>query len=231
MFSCSQTRHEKETIQYTMTDSIPWAVSGIDELRPGDILVKPNINILPGTSQMEKGWWFGHAALVISTSNHSNADSLLMGVWIIESQARDVPRFYQIREVQGLVYNADERYHNDSFSSEFEGHRFRLRLNISEEEKEHIMAFCKSQKNKISSWAATKGFPDNAMNDSLVAAGIKANWADNSHWYCSLLVWQAVFYVTGIDLDPNGGFFVYPNDLIHSPYFDNKPGFIGRARF
>ncbi|MFW5793335.1 MAG: hypothetical protein ACOCWC_03555, partial [Bacteroidota bacterium] len=67
--------------------------------------------------------------------------------------------------------------------------------------------------------------------DLMVEKGLRRNWADNDHWYCSLLIWQAVLYVSGIDLDSNGGYFVYPNDLIASPYFNNENGFKGRTRF
>jgi len=45
---------------------------------------------------------------------------------------------------------------------------------------------------------------------------------DKKIWYCSLLIWEAFYQVLGIDLDPNGGIMVFPNDLIASPYFDNN---------
>jgi uncharacterized protein YycO len=44
-----------------------------------------------------------------------------------------------------------------------------------------------------------------------------------TYWYCSHLIWQAFYSVLNIDLDPNGGVIVYPNDLIVSPYFQNDP--------
>ena len=76
-----------------------------------------------------------------------------------------------------------------------------------------------------------KRFPGNPEIEQMVETGTRDNWADNTHWYCSLIIWQAVLYVTGIDLDANGGYFVYPNDLVASPYFDNSSEHTGRARF
>ena len=37
-------------------------------------------------------------------------------------------------------------------------------------------------------------------------------------WYCSLLVWRAYLRYTQKDLDPGGGYWVWPYDLVDSSY-------------
>ncbi len=205
------------------------AVEGqLIELKPGDILVRPNLNLLPGSAFVPNGSGFGHAALVVKGYAHQNIDSLLAGVQIIESIAKDVPRGFQIRQISGYSRHRLTILNNVNFGSKYSGNRYRLRLELSEAQIDSIIAFAMKQRNDLSSWNASKRFPDsNFVPDSLYA-----NWADNNTWYCSLLVWQAIYYVTKIDLDPNGGYMVYPNDLISSPYFDAQPAAeTGRLRF
>jgi len=59
-----------------------YCVDGIDELRPGDIFVRPNLNFLPGSSIVPNGNNFGHAAIVTSYYRHENPDSLLSNVTV-----------------------------------------------------------------------------------------------------------------------------------------------------
>ncbi len=42
---------------------------------------------------------------------------------------------------------------------------------------------------------------------------IHSSKRDQSHWYCSKLVWAGYKYRTGVDLDANGGYWVSPVDL------------------
>jgi hypothetical protein len=228
--SCSAGK-DAESNPHPATDAPAWCFEGIDELRKGDILVRPNLNILPGTTYMPRGWGFGHAAIVTSGAAHPDPDSMLMKSFIFESHARDVPRIYQLREIRGYVVHPDPAFSNESFGSRYSGERYRLRLNIPESQIDSIIDFVRSQKGSYSSWNALKRFPGTDGIDIRVAEAERENWADNSHWYCSLLIWQAVLYVTGIDIDANGGYYVYPSDLINSPRFDNTPGFIARAKF
>ncbi len=194
---------------------LPWAWEGITELRPGDILVRPNLAIAPGSTVVEGGVGFGHAAIVTRGSRHHHPDSLLKQAMLFESHARDVPRYMQLREIPGMANQEDPARHNMSFAPEFEGRRYRLRLDLTPGEIEDVLDYVRAQQGKYSSWMASKP----AEGDTV------------THWYCSLLVWKAVLDVTGKDLDANGGYYVYPNDLINSPYFDNRQGFKGRSRF
>lgn len=209
----------------------PWIYDGISELRKGDIIVRPNVNLLPGTAIIEGGWSFGHAAIVTRAAEHSHPDSLLAASMIFESHSRPLHRIHQLREVPGYLISNDPVLHNDHFGPKYTGGRYRLRLNISDSQIDSIIAFVRSQKGSYSSWNSMKRFQGIPHIEELVREGKRANWADNTHWYCSLLIWQSVLYVTGIDLDPNGAYYAFPNDLITSPYFNNTGEFIGRARF
>ncbi|HMM12728.1 MAG TPA: hypothetical protein PKE03_11600 [Bacteroidales bacterium] len=214
-----------------LDDQHEFAIEGVNEFLPGDIIVRPNANILPGTARIPGGQLFGHAAMVIRGFRADQTDSLLANTIIIESIARDVQPGFQVRESPALAFHERDAFNNVNFSEKYSGNRYRLRLSWTESELDSLIAFLKAQKGDVSTWNAAKRFPGHPFADSLVRIGQRSNWADNSHWYCSLLVWQAVYYVKGIDLDPNGGYMVYPNDLIASPMFDNKPGHTGRARF
>lgn len=228
--SCTCLNDDSEPNE-SLNNKYPWAYEGISELQKGDILVRANSNIFPATAYVEKGWSAGHAVIVLIGTENDNTDSLLANTLIFESHSRPLSREYQLREVRALDLSKNPYINNDSFSSKYKGSRYRLRLNLNENQIDSIIDFIVNQKGSYSSWNAMKRFPDNADVLKMVADGNRINWADNSHWYCSLLIWQAVFFVTGIDLDVNKGYFVYPNDLIMSPYFDNTDNFIGRTRF
>jgi hypothetical protein len=225
--SCENPDREASVLHSNQrNEEVIWCVDGVGELLRGDILVRPNLNLLPGTSSVSDGRNFGHAALVIKGFKHSNPDSLLAGAVIVESIAKDVSKEFQVREIHALAHHKLDAFNNVNFDASKTGNRYRLRLQLTEEQIDAIVAFAMQQKGDFSSWNASKRLPPSSRVNE-----ISTEWADNSHWYCSLLVWQSVLAVTGTDLDPNKGYMVYPNDLIHSPYFFNKGTHVGRARF
>ena len=183
----------------------------ITDLRPGDILVKPNHNWIPGTSPVPGGTKFGHAAIVLSESNDTVPEKLLSGTILFESHARDVPPGFQLRKVPGYLQGTDFRYANLSFSQCYAPYRYRLRANLTDKQIAAILKYITDRDNDESSWRALK------KNNQ---PGVP----DKKYWYCSLLIWQAFKDVLKMDLDGNGGVFVFPNDLINSHFFDNKPG-------
>lgn len=222
LVSCDH--REDESVFSKTENPANWCVEGVTELRRGDILVKPNLNIFPGTSFLGGGTSFGHAALVVRGYSHPDPDSLLAHAITVESIAKDVPQEYQVREIAALTHHKFDAFNNTNFDKTNTGRRYRLRLNLTEQQIDSIVEFALRQKGDFSSWNAMKSLPD--------AHGKNTNdWADNNCWYCSLLVWQSVLKVTGLNLDPNGGYTVFPNDLINSPLFNNDGTHIGRARF
>jgi len=228
LFIQCQSKAKVKLVSEKQEKESPWCLEGITDLKPGDILVKPNVSLMPGSAEVPNGWGFGHTAMVVKGYAHPNIDTLLSHVVIIESISRDVPREFQVREIAGYVENDNYALNTTSFGSKYAGNRFRLRLNIPQAQIDSIIAFARDQKNDFSSWNAMKSFPD----DVAPVGSNRKNWADNSHWYCSLLVWQSVLYVTGIDLDANSGYEVYPSDLIASKYFDiGEDNFPSRVKF
>jgi len=187
-------------------------IGKIVDFRPGDILVKANHNWLPGTAQVYGGKGFGHAALVIEGEQDTDILRLLKKTIVFESHARDVPPEYQLRKAPAYLPGDDFRTANITFGPQNLGYCYRLRPNLSEVQIREMIHFVISQDNGTSCWRAQKRFSEYKANPTSPEGG---------SWYCSLLLWQAYFTLFGIDLDPNGGVMVYPNDLIAGKYFDN----------
>jgi len=199
----------------------------LTELEPCDILVKPNMNWFPGTEMVNGGKGFGHALLVVQGATDTNTMKLLEKVRIFESQARDVPKEYELREAVGFLDGVDFRFANITFGMQNAGFRYRLRFNLTPSQRDSILRFVLDQDSDISSWRSQKRLRKKIPGDVR-----EKSVEDKNTWYCSLLIWQAFYEVLGIDLDANGGIMVFPNDLIASPYFDNsKIDKMKRVRF
>jgi hypothetical protein len=187
----------------------------LTDLQAGDILVKPNMNWFPGTEMVEGGRGFGHVVLVVEGAKDTNTIQLLEKVKIFESQARDVPADYELRSAIGYLEGLDFRFANITFGPQNNGFRYRLRYRMTPAQRDSIIHFVLAQDPDRSCWRAQKALPEvNETNHTQA-------FQDKKIWYCSLLIWQAFYEVLGIDLDPNGGIMVYPNDIISSPYFEN----------
>ncbi len=200
----------------------------LTELLPCDILVKPNHNWLYGTSLVEGGSGFGHAVMVVEGSTGKNTLEVLQKAKIFESQAHKLPNQFQLRLAPGFLDGDDYRWANTNFGNQIAGYRYRLRLNLSHNQRDSIIQYILAQDEDISSWRSQKLFRKKGLSDTdfLRTANQKKTW------YCSLLVWEAFYSVLGIDLDSNGGLMVYPNDLINSSYFEKKfNGHKKRVRF
>ncbi len=191
---------------------------GVEEFRRGDILVKANHNWLPGSARVWGGKGFGHAALVLKGARDTILLRLLENTLLFESHSRDVPDAYQLREVAAYLPGPDFRSANITFGPQNQGYCYRLRPSLSPGDRERFIAFVTSLDEGRSSWRAQKRFTE------LTGPVNPQKGEDPGHWYCSLVIWQAFYTLFGVDLDPNGGVMVYPNDLIASPYFNNSPG-------
>lgn len=180
----------------------------LTDLQPCDILVKPNLNWLPGTTSVPFGIGFGHAAIVIKGAQEKNEAALLSSALFFESQARDVAGEYQVRQVAGYVPGYDFSHANYNFKPENMGRYYRLRMDLTASQQDSIIAYLLSHDSGRSS---TRAWKDHAF---------AKKDPSEEYWYCSLIIWQAFYDVLGIDLDANQGLYVYPNDLINSPYFN-----------
>jgi len=190
-------------------------IGKIVDLMPGDILVKTNHNWLPGTAQVFGGKGFGHAALVISGASDTNLVRLLQKTMVFESHSRDVAPEFQIRKAPAWLPGSDFRYASITFGPQNIGYCYLLRPDLTQVQIQKLIKFVTSQDMGTSNWRAQKRYP--VQNQTPATEG-------QGNWYCSLLIWQAFYTLFGIDLDPNARVMVYPNDLIASDYFNDRPG-------
>jgi hypothetical protein len=208
------------------SESLP--IRHLTELQPCDILVKPNLNFIPGTTFVPGGALFGHAAIVIVGASDTNEVALLSKTITFESQARDVPGEYQLRKIAAYLPGNDNRFANNSFIPDRLCNLYRLRMDLTDAQRKAIISFIEAKDNDLSSYRAMKRYnhEPGKGNDSHLSH------EKQEYWYCSLLIWQAFYDVLGIDIDANGGVYVHPNDLINSPYFNDNPGrFEKKVRF
>ena len=179
------------------------------EFKRGDILIKANHNNLIGSSFVEGGATFGHAAIVLEGGKDTNVINLLKRTIIFESHAQDVAKEHQIRKIKAHQKSTSKDSICLSFSNKYIGGRYLLRANLSEDQIEKIIQFITDQDDGTSSWRATKDYN-------------KTKYDSPRNWYCSLLIWQAFYTVLDEDIDVNKGLIVYPNDIINSPLFSNQ---------
>jgi hypothetical protein len=248
-----QTR-EEETAQF-MTDALMRNASNktfsvtfsrLEEkhlgFESGDILIRPNVVLwgIFGSATVPpdavgSGW--GHAA-GISRSSKPGADinGSLEEAQVIEAWGPELPREHQIRETKACVPGKFEISRkkfpvpNDYYwCKKRKGSRFRLRMHLTPEQCEAIVAFWRQQLSEQDGYSAfvQKHFrcspktQISGCNRARIPSCATEDWANSDRWYCSLLIWQAYHFVLGVDIDANGGAYVFPNDIIRSSCFDN----------
>jgi hypothetical protein len=181
------------------------------ELQEGDILVRPNWSWLQGSYPVQGGRKYGHVAIVTKSASGSTIYEALENAMVVEAlffdQATKTFQFKkekQIREGKAIV----------SFGKKFTGIRYRLRIPLTEDQKRQIIRFSQAQL-------------DGGYNIlSLKRKNTKNEKFENCDWHCATIVWQAYYQATGIDIDVNGGLFIYPSDIIASPVFDQPGGIV-----
>jgi len=186
-------------------------------LKKGDILIRPNFDWLPGSYPIDAGRMFGHAAIVTEDVSGKSVDEVLAKASIIEAVVFDqktrsfiFDRKEQVRQTKAII----------SFGTRFKGIRYRLRMNLTDQQTEDLLQFLKNQLDGGYSIFTVKNF---ANPDSEKEVALR-----NLNWHCASIVWQAFYQATGVDIDENEGFVVYPADIIASKYFDLSGG---RIRF
>lgn len=224
----------------------PMAFARLEErclgFQSGDILIRPNIVLwgLFGSAPVPpdvvgSGW--GHAAGISHTSTPgADIDQSLKEACVIEAWGPELPREHQLRETKACVPGKFELglktfpVPNENYwCKKRKGCRFRLRADLLEEQRKAIATFWRQQMEEVDGYSvfAQKRFPcspttkGSGCNRERIPPCATDDWANGSDWYCSLLIWQAYYYVAGIDIDVNGGVYVFPNDIIRSPAFHN----------
>lgn len=189
-------------------------------LKKGDILVRPNWSGFPGSIKVAEGRKFGHVAVVVEGCEGKSIDNALSNAMVIEALLFDqATRRYlffkpenQIRESKAIV----------SFGNRFRGIRYRLRVNLTDEQINDIIQFLKNQTDCSYNLFSQKQFVVPELRKNTVSKRGEINW------HCATLAWEAFYLATGTDIDANIGFMVYPSDLIASEVF-NQPD--ARVRF
>ncbi len=186
-------------------------------LKPGDILVRPNLNWLPGSSKVDSGRNFGHAAIVVEGAEGATADEVLKMATVVEAYLFDqaTRKFVfgaknQVRKVPGII----------PFGNRFKGIRYRLRMSLTEDQIKAIVKFATYQ-------IGIGNYTFFSLKSPLLEFIKNRKKNQNlifKDWHCASIVWFAYYDLAGIDLDSNGGECIFPNDLINAKIFDQPDG-------
>lgn len=190
-------------------------------LKTGDLLVRPNLNWLPGTSKVASGRNFGHVVIVIRGAEGTSIEetlrqSIVAEAFIFDQKSRS---FVFDSKKQVRIVPADV-----SFGKRFEGIRYRLRMDLNENQQKMMSQFLNSQ-------IGIGGYSIFSTKNDFIQSSASENVsfdAGQKTWNCATLAWFAYKQIAGIDVDSNQGFWVYPNDIILSESFN---GLEGRLRF
>ncbi|MCE1197975.1 MAG: hypothetical protein LWW85_03310 [Marinilabiliales bacterium] len=185
-------------------------------LAAGDILVRPNWGWLPGSADFPGGRKYGHVALVTRGGSGATPEEALSQALVTESLFYDqVSGSFQWKRSHQTV----ERSALGSFGTKFAGHRIRLRMPLTAEQQSDLVAFVRSQLGGGYNIFSGKEYFESreARRQALLHPALH-------RWHCASLVWEAFYLTTGLDLDANGGWATYPNDLLTSPLFDGGRG-------
>jgi hypothetical protein len=190
-------------------------------LKPGDILVRPNLNWLPGSSEVDSGRNFGHAAIVITGAEGTTVEEVMNKATVVEAYLFDqaTRRFVfgsknQVRKVPAII----------PFGNRFRGIRYRLRMSLTEDQINAIVKFTNEQ-------IGIGDYTFLSLKTPLLRFIANRNKEQDqicNKWHCASFVWFAYYDLAGIDLDSNGGECIFPNDLINAKIFDQPEG---RLRF
>ena len=189
-------------------------------LQPGDILARPNLNWLPGSSKVSSGRKFGHAAVVVQGATGNSPEEALQKALVVEAFVFDqaTRRFVFNREKQVRMVPAWI-----SFGNRFSGIRYRLSMPLDPQQQEMIALFLKAQIGKC----RYKIF-SNARECTGEKGYAVSLPTEDCGWNCATIIRYSFCRATGINIDANRGTIVYPNDIINSPVFDSSEG---RLRF
>lgn len=190
-------------------------------LRPGDILCRPNLCWLPGTSDVPAGRNFGHVVIVVEGACESTVSATLEKAVVYEAVVFDQTTRSFIRNPQNQVRKTSAAV---SFGKRFEGIRYRLRTDLTGFQ----TAMLKEYFRKQTGHSHYDLFGPKAASGTYKIPGGEPGSIVQVNWNCATYAWNAFAFSAGADLDANGGIWVYPNDIIRSPVFDH-PG--GRVRF
>lgn len=213
---CSFTFDVGSTVAASNIQSELMSDTAMFVLRKGDILARPNWDGMPGSSKVENGKKSGHVAIVTAEASGKTIEEALEKAMVIEALFFDqatrkfqFKRENQIRETNAAV----------SFGSRFKGIRYRLRMNLTDDQADQLIQFMQSQLDRGYSLLSLKKKFNLEDHKKSVSRKLR-----NANWNCATLVWEAFYLSVGIDVDSNKGLPVFPADIITSKYFDQPDG-------
>jgi hypothetical protein len=189
--------------------------------RTGDLLVRPNLNWMPGSSNVPFGRNFGHVVIVMNNASGKNIEEVLRNTIVAEAVVFDqkTKRFNFNPMNQVRISTADI-----SFGKQFKGIRYRLRMDITEEQQKLLTDFLYKQ-------VGRKYYNILAMKcgtKTITETNKLSKFSEPESWNCATLAWFAFKQLRGIDIDSNKGYLVYPNDILRCACFNSTEG---RLRF
>ncbi len=168
---------------------------------PGDILARPNSNMLPGSENRFWGGLTGHIALVVKGGIFSNMDENLGEIEVVEARLFNRHPFsYENRVVRNKA--------SVHFGKRYCGRRYLLKMHVKEKEMSEINNFINREKSKHYNLLSSK--------------------EDTTIYNCATFVRRLVKETMNYDIDCNKGRVIFPNDIINNPIFDTSEN---RVRF
>jgi len=170
------------------------------QVEVGDLIFRTNSYILSSGKYYHKSGFPGHLVIAVSEATFSSSDESLGNIDVVESALlnRNKGKF----QAKVAFNKAYENFGN------IKGRRFLLKMHLNGEQKHRLLELASMQIGRPYSIFALKNNPT------------KFNCATFARW--------AILQVDGFDLDADGGFIVFPNDILNNSRF-NKPG--DRLRF
>lgn len=174
-----------------------FARQGVDEkivvAEPGDILARPNFNLLPGSEERLWGGLTGHIALVVKGGVFSNMDEGLGGIEVVEARLFNKHPFsYENR----VIRNRGSAH----FGKKYYGRRYLLKMHISEDKMKDVIFFINKEKDKKYNLFSSK--------------------KDTTNYNCATFVRRLMLQTMNYDIDCNEGKIIFPNDVINNSLFD-----------
>jgi hypothetical protein len=189
--------------------------AGITLLK-GDILARPNWEGMPGSWSVRNGRRYGHAALVTEGATGKTIEEALSKASVVEAVFFDQgTREFQFNKADQIK----ERKAIISFGKRFKGIRYRLRMDLTDQQIEKMIKFVRDQVDGGYNILSVKKRFASASEREAALINLK-----NRNWHCATIIWEAFYLTSNTDIDENGGVFIYPADIIASKYFDLPGG-------
>jgi len=164
------------------------------KVETGDLFFRSNSYFLAQSRYFYKSGIPGHLAIVLDSGEFLSIDPNLGNCKVIEARLFDHSQKKWVCNV-GITQAAEN-------FGPCRGRRFLLKTHLSENQKQQLIQFVMAQQGKPFNLLAAKN--------------------DSNRFNCATFVNQAFIKSIGYDLDSDGGWIVFPNDILKNPLFDKE---------